>query len=417
MSYGLTPSGNPLQNQLMLDQSAALQGQTRQNALNALSRGVTSLSEAPVRQGMQQNALAQSDAQTQIARAQGLQAEAAIVAPYLSQIEESANPAEAYAQVVRIVEAKGVDIAEPFETYTPENFKMVKSIYTLPPQEMTDFERTLQGLGSDEERMRAIRIRAGVEASADAQLRGQTGDRVPSGYRRTDDGNLSFIPGGPADPANKSPGFSVTTPDGTTITQGRPVGRTGQNKLDTMEIDTREQYARLQNIRRTAIENPNVSDMNTLTGNLKRMGLEWLDFVSSDSLTDEQAQYLFDVTEARGDVLENVNRTIQDITGAAMGVEEAKRIRAQVPDVHDSPRMFQAKFDRLERNMTAAIARYNMWRNMGIDARPDRPEKVASLSDIRSQMDKRFEDLAGAVESGDMSEEEANAMFASEFGL
>ncbi len=402
---------NPIENQLKLDQSAAIQGRTRQQALNAFTDGVGSLMNAPAQATLRDNAVTQSNAQT-------VEAERAIIAPLLEQVAQSQDPASAYSAAVRQAEAAGIDIPDGAEVFDPQTFEMMRSVYSMPQAELTDFQRKIALAGPDNAREAAL-VALGLAPSADATLRGQTGDKVPSGYRRTDDGNLSFIPGGPADPANKSQGWSVTTnPDGTTtVSQGRPVGRSGQNKLDAMEIDTREQYARLQNIRRTAVENPNVSDMNTLTGNLKRMGLEWLDFVSSDSLTDEQAQYLFDVTEARGDILENVNRTIQDITGAAMGVEEAKRIRAQVPDVHDSPRMFQAKFDRLERNMTAAIARYNMWRNMGIDARPDRPEGVASLSDVRNQMEKRFEDLAEAVESGDMSEEEANAMFASEFGL
>lgn len=410
-----TPTDNVLRNQVLLDQSAALQGQTRQNALNALSQGVGNFMDAPLRREMQQNALVQSDAQAQITKFKSIREAASIVAPLLAQVEQSPDPASAYAQAVRVARASGVEIAPEFETYDPDDFAMMKSIYTMPPEEMTEFEGLLQGLPEDQRRQ-AVLTKLGLVPSADARLRGQVGDKVPSGYRRTADGNLAFIPGGPADPANKSQGWSITTgPNGeTTVTQGRPVGRAGQNQLDIKEIDARDQLARLERIQASSVDNPNVADMNTLSGNLKRMGLEWQDFIASDSLTDEQAQYLVDVTTARGDILENVNFTIKEITGAAMTEPEAKRIGATLPSIKDSPRMFQAKLDRALDRVRGSIARYNMWRNNGMDGRP---EDLGTLSDIQSQMDARLNDLLQAVESGDMTEEEANGMFASEFGL
>jgi len=42
---------------------------------------------------------------------------------------------------------------------------------------------------------------------------GGEGDKPPSGYRRTKDGNLEFIPGGPADPAKNGGGSSPPTVD------------------------------------------------------------------------------------------------------------------------------------------------------------------------------------------------------------
>lgn len=416
----LTPSDNVLTNQRIAAQTRLANVNAMAQVQAGVGRGTAALGNY-LRQNtdggkqLQQNALTQSNAQAKVSRVQGLQAEAQIVAPLLAQVEQSQDPAGAYAQAVRMAEAAGVDIAPEFEEYDPENFKSLKSIYTMPAEEMTEFEGLLGGL-SPEARAQAVAVKLGLSPDANATLRGQTGDKVPSGYRRTDDGNLSFIPGGPADPANKNQGWSITTgPNGeTTIKQGRPVGRTGQNQLDVKEIDARDQLARLDRIQASSVDNPNVADMNTLSGNLKRMGLEWQDFIASDSLTDDQAQYLVDVTTARGDILENVNFTIKEITGAAMTEPEAKRIGATLPSVNDSPRMFQAKLDRATERVRASIARYNMWRNNGMDGKP---ENIGTLSDIQGQMDKRFEDLAGAVESGDMTEEEANAMFASEFGL
>jgi hypothetical protein len=404
---------NVLDNQLKLDQSAALQGQTRQRALNAFTDGVGSLMNAPAQNALRDNAVTQSNMQT-------VQAERAVIAPLLEKVAQSQDPAAAYSIAVRQAEAAGIDIPDGAEVYDPDTFEMMRSVYRMPDAELTDFQRKIALAGPENAREAAM-VALGLSPSADAQMRGQVGDRPTTKMREAE--AMGLQPGTQAYTdflSGSSNDFRIeTAPDGSTvITRGRqanaPIGRSGQNKIDALEIDTRDELARLERIQASSIENPNVADMNTLTGNLKRMGLEWQDFIASDSLTDEQAQYLVDVTTARGDILENLNFTIKQITGAAMTESEAKRIGATLPNINDSPRMFQAKLDRALERTRASIARYNMWRNQGLDGRP---EDLGTLSDIQSQMDKRFDDLAAAVESGDMTAEEANAMFASEFGL
>lgn len=123
---------------------------------------------------MQQNALTQSNAQAKVAKIQGLQAEAQVIAPLLAQVEQSQDPASAYAQAVRSAEAAGIDIAPEFEQYSPDKFQHLKSIYTMPAEELTEFEGLIQGM-SPEARAEAIAVRLGLAPSADAQLRGQEG--------------------------------------------------------------------------------------------------------------------------------------------------------------------------------------------------------------------------------------------------
>lgn len=404
---------SPIDNQLRLSQINAIDARTRQGALDAFTNGVQAVVDEPSRVQAREGALAQ----------QGMmnaKMEREYLGVLLDGVDQAPDRAAAYDLAVQDAQRRGIDIPEELKIYDPDNFEMLRSLYRMPEPELTDFQRSLQGL-SPEEVAQARRIRLGLSPSADAQLRGQVGDRPTTKMREAE--AMGLTPGTQAYAdflSGSSNDFRVEFDENNNpvITKGRqagrPVGRSGQNKIDALEIDTRDELARLERIQASTVENPNVADMNTLTGNLKRMGLEWQDFIASDSLTDEQAQYLVDVTTARGDILENVNFTIKQITGAAMTESEAKRIGATLPNINDSPRMFQAKLDRALERTRASIARYNMWRNQGLDGRP---EDLGTLSDIQSQMDKRFDDLAAAVESGDMTAEEANAMFASEFGL
>ncbi|MEL7444693.1 MAG: hypothetical protein AAGK02_02635 [Pseudomonadota bacterium] len=124
----LPQSDNVLRNQLLIDQSNALQQSTRSNALSALSEGIQSYADAPRRNALLDAQVSQAQGHAKVAKVQGLQAEARIVAPLLDGIEQAADPAAAYAEAVRSAEAAGVDIAEEFEVFSPEVFQIVKSI-------------------------------------------------------------------------------------------------------------------------------------------------------------------------------------------------------------------------------------------------------------------------------------------------
>ena len=238
---------NVLRNQLLIDQSNALQQRNRGNALNALAQSVQSYADAPRRNALMDAQVDQAQGQARVAKVQGLQAEARIVVPFISGIEQAADPAAAYDEAVRAIEAAGVDIAEQFERYTPENLKIVKTIYTLPPAQLTDLERILAGLGSDAERLQFLQIKAGLKADANTRMRAETSgfnlgpgqtrfdtagnpiarvapkpQGAPSGYRISADGRgFEAIPGGPADPSviqqnaqARGPATQITIGDG-----------------------------------------------------------------------------------------------------------------------------------------------------------------------------------------------------------
>lgn len=225
-------------------------------------------------------------------------------------------------------------------------------------------------------------------------------------------------------PINPPSSLEMTvSPDGTVTTRQGAGGKsgltnTGKSALDGKEISSRDTLAAVERIEQNLVENPDLLDAQSLSGQVKRMGLEWKDFITGGDLTDDQARYLVEVTTMRGDVLENVNRTIKEITGAAMGVQEAKRIIATLPNVNDSPTVFKAKLDRVMDQTRMSVARYNYWRNSGLGGKP---QDAASLSEMNQIMAARAKELAQEAEASGATGEEARAIavaaFKKEFGL
>ena len=83
-----------------------------------------------------------------------------------------------------------------------------------------------------------------------------------------------------------------------------------------------------------------------------RAGQAWLSLKEKFSeLSEEEKQNLREFSQFRQNSVNNLSKSIQEITGAAMGVEEAKRITAGLPNPGvgltdgDSPTEFKAKLD------------------------------------------------------------------------
>ncbi|QDP58754.1 MAG: hypothetical protein GOVbin1573_41 [Prokaryotic dsDNA virus sp.] len=204
---------------------------------------------------------------------------------------------------------------------------------------------------------------------------------------------------------------------GTGAAAGAALGRSGMNDLDQKEIDSRNVLARLDGITKQIVDNPDVLSGMTLMGNLKRVGMEWADFIGGAGTLDEaQTKELVALTQLRSDVLDNLNYTIKEITGAAMTESEAKRIGATMPNVNDSPTVFLAKLEQASKRTRAAVARYNYWRNGGFGEAKD-PMSATTLGDMEKLIDRRASELARQVSAGEIGQEEASATFAQEFGI
>ena len=94
---------------------------------------------------------------------------------------------------------------------------------------------------------------------------------------------------------------------------------------------------------------------------------------SGAQLSPQERQRLTQYTQGRAQALENLNRTIQETTGAAMSEGEAARITATMPNPGtglfdgDSPTEFQAKLQRAINATRNAIVRQNYALSRGLN--------------------------------------------------
>lgn len=116
-------------------------------------------------------------------------------------------------------------------------------------------------------------------------------------------------------------------------------------------------------------------------------------------LPESEKNQLIDYSKYRQNSLQNVNKTIKDLTGAAMGVQEADRIMASLPNAGtgifdgDSPTEFEAKLDNAVQQTKYALARKNYALKQGIKEKAW--EKI-DLSDMPSIVNKRADEIAKA---------------------
>jgi len=104
----------------------------------------------------------------------------------------------------------------------------------------------------------------------------------------------------------------------------------------------------------------------------KQYGISWLDKFDAtrSKLPPQELQTHAEYAAFRRDVTDNLNRYIKEITGAAMGVEEAKRIISSMPNMNDGPTEFKAKLDSTVRAAQLALARQRYLRKEGLNGQP-----------------------------------------------
>lgn len=116
----------------------------------------------------------------------------------------------------------------------------------------------------------------------------------------------------------------------------------------------------------------------------------------------EERQKIADYTQFRQDSMNNLSAYIKEITGAAMGIQEEKRIRAGMPDPEkDSPIEFEAKMKNSIATAKLALARHAYLKRNGYDdnsisalAKADKLGTVHSLEDMKSMINGRMEAAA-----------------------
>ena len=141
-----------------------------------------------------------------------------------------------------------------------------------------------------------------------------------------------------------------------------PLGKTAEGKVDEGLLDTSAALMRLSSIRKEY--KPEWSQFGTQAGmKWNQISEKYLGGKINPADKDKFTQY----TKWRKNSLENVNLTIKQLTGSAMGEAEANRIIGTLPSPDDSPSEFQAKLDGAEEQTKMALARFTyIKRNKGM---------------------------------------------------
>lgn len=186
---------------------------------------------------------------------------------------------------------------------------------------------------------------------------------------------------------------------GMVMRESSGLGQASQTKLEESAIDTSNQISRLDAINKSF--KPEYLQV------LPKVGLTWsaLKEKGGVGLGDNERVALEDFTKFRRDTVANLNKTIQEITGAAMSEGEAKRITAQVPNAGqgildgDSPTEFKAKLDAATQAAQNALLRTNWARSRGIN-----PLRTGvELDDVPKLVNERGRQLNEEIRKADPS--------------
>lgn len=183
-------------------------------------------------------------------------------------------------------------------------------------------------------------------------------------------------------------GMTVTTPDGTVIDLGG--GQHGDltkptvNRLQEDVVNFQAGMDRLRQIRASARP-----EFLTAQGRVAGIWAKGKDYF--DAATPEEKKYLSDFTSFKSNTLDNLNRYIKEITGAAMTNAEASRIKAGMPTTEDSPTEFASKWDATMTQLSRANARASYTLKSGL------PLDNVSLDDMDKIINQRAREIMGEL--------------------
>jgi hypothetical protein len=108
-------------------------------------------------------------------------------------------------------------------------------------------------------------------------------------------------------------------------------------------------------------------------------------------LPEKEKRQLAEYSQYRQNSLQNLNQTIKDITGAAMGVQEAERIIATLPNAGtgifdgDSPTEFESKLNNAIQQTKYALARQQYSLRKGLNWESTPLDKIPSIVQARGK--------------------------------
>lgn len=156
------------------------------------------------------------------------------------------------------------------------------------------------------------------------------------------------------------------------------LGKEAGNDIDKKIFDGVNILARMDGISKSF-----KPEYQTIGTRLGMTGAGWMAMIDPSKVDPASAKQLGEFSVFRKRAIENLNITIKEITGAAMSIPEAERIRAQVPDPGqpglfgiasgDDPITFKAKMDDVMKQTRLAVAR-NAW------LKKNNPQLLAQLT-------------------------------------
>lgn len=181
--------------------------------------------------------------------------------------------------------------------------------------------------------------------------------------------------------------------------QDDKLGKEAGNKNDTAALNSIEQASRLDGIAakfKPEYQTYDFAAKNWMNSKMDSVG------ATRGMVPPEQRQKMAEYTQFRQDSLNNLSAYIKEITGAAMGVQEEKRIRGGMPDPEkDSPIEFESKMKNSIATAKLALARHAYLKRNGYDdgsiatmAKSDKLGTVHSLDDMKSIINRRLDAAA-----------------------
>jgi hypothetical protein len=166
------------------------------------------------------------------------------------------------------------------------------------------------------------------------------------------------------------------------------LGKETRNKIDEQEMKAVNATGRLKQIMSGYKD-----EWLTWEGQFKQYGAALLDKSGAlrSKMSPEQVQSLEEYSGFMRDVNENLTQGITEATGAAMGVEEAKRIMKGIPNPDDSPTQFKSKAVSSFRALEMSQQRTQFLRQHGFKGNGDAAEARMPLG----QFDKLLKDSRG----------------------
>jgi len=193
----------------------------------------------------------------------------------------------------------------------------------------------------------------------------------PSGTRFVSEADAMGMAGKPSKSQRISvgPDGQITIEDGVTLGTGggKSLAKPTVNKIEEKLLDSSEAQARLKNIE--ASFKPEYLQYDTIFSNSLANQKDKMGMAPSP----EDAVKMAEFTQFRQNAGDNLNRTIKDLTGSAMGENEAQRIINSAPNAGtglfdgDGPTRFQAKLQNSAKLAGDAIKRMNWAKAQGLD--------------------------------------------------